>query len=690
MKQEQAQKCAVIISSSPEQASLLELSKGSVQGAINTNKGIFSDISTIFISVDEKEGVLNYSKARNKGVILAMEKGCDWVFFLDGGNVLSPKIFEVVSPYLSNYDAVWGQIYSYKRTSNEEFIAERLPKQLEWTENKKDILFVDPHLTIQIGHFVKTSIVMKNTFNEKIGTGAEFEYFLNIWDNRKSIKIPYPLYFTRHNKYMSCQKPDYNNLWLNSVSNSLNEYKNRKISNLYSNNTEKHKGKYMDFVIYGILRSGTTVLSDLLTVKDKSLVLYEPDILLTSYKNEKQDAEGHEAIYKSLNGFGIDSSEFKCWDKRKYPTFLQFFDKKIYPTLSKLQSWGVKLVRFDDWEGFLAAYQPQRLILSVRDIRDVVLSAYDLATKLNTLVFNELWIEKRVIDSCNQLVKMSKLPHFLVRYEDLCSNTCMQQNVSKYVGVDTLGEKISNFDNVVSYRKSEQEKHGGTISSLSISRYRSEPTSPALGLANYLWRLCPEYSETFGYEIPHLLNKRKSKSSNNYLARDTDLPGQISLGQSICNARTAALSTIPDRSVVLDLSCGTMSLEPMLPEKCKYIPCDVVKRDKRTLICNPNKGILPDFNGATIIVALGLLEYVTNISGFIKELRERYGLPVIISYHPLNKIPLDERTELGWLNHLSKSNLKLVLQNAGLNIEIEKQIDDTQILIIAKPNKVMY
>lgn len=399
IKQKISQKCAVIISTSPEQDSLLELSDISVRKAVNTNKGIFSHVLTLLIRVEKNEGILNYSMARNKGVILAVEKECSWVFFLDSGDIFVPNIFEIVSPYFSNYDAVWGQIYSYKSTSNEEIIAEKFPKQLERTENKKDILFIDPYFTIQTGHFVKTSIAIKTPFNEKIKIGEEFEYFLKIWDNYKSIKIPYPLYCKRH----SIQKPDYNFRWKNSVSNILKEYKEKKISYLYINKKEQVRDKHMDFAIYGILRSGTTVLSDLLTVKDKSLVLYEPDILFTSYKNEKQDADGHESIFKSLECFGIDVSEIKCWDKTRYPTFLQFFD-------------------------------------------------------------------------------------------------------------------------------------------------------------------------------------------------------------------------------------------------------------------------------ATMIVALGLLEYVTDISGFIKELREKYELPVIISYHPLDNILLEKRTELGWLNHLRKSELKLVLQNSGLYIELENRL----------------
>lgn len=40
-----------------------------------------------------------------------------------------------------------------------------------------------------------------------------------------------------------------------------------------------------------------------------------------------------------------------------------------------------------------------------------------------------------------------------------------------------------------------------------------------------------------------------------------------------------AAQWIPEGSVVLDLECGSMSLEKMLPAQCTYTPCDVVERD---------------------------------------------------------------------------------------------------------------
>jgi hypothetical protein len=55
-----------------------------------------------------------------------------------------------------------------------------------------------------------------------------------------------------------------------------------------------------------------------------------------------------------------------------------------------------------------------------------------------------------------------------------------------------------------------------------------------------------------------------------------------------------AADYIPAAAVVLDLGCGGMALEGFLPNGCRYIPCDVGRRDERTVICDFNAGQFPD------------------------------------------------------------------------------------------------
>ena len=54
----------------------------------------------------------------------------------------------------------------------------------------------------------------------------------------------------------------------------------------------------------------------------------------------------------------------------------------------------------------------------------------------------------------------------------------------------------------------------------------------------------------------------------------------------------ALCSVIPVGARVVDLGCGQMILEPLLPSQCHYQPVDVVRRDARTLVSDLTNGVI--------------------------------------------------------------------------------------------------
>jgi tetratricopeptide (TPR) repeat protein len=144
---------------------------------------------------------------------------------------------------------------------------------------------------------------------------------------------------------------------------------------------------------------------------------------------------------------------------------------------------------------------------------------------------------------------------------------------------------------------------------------------------------------------------------------------------------------IPSGAVVLDLGCGRMALERFLPANCRYVPCDLVQRDKRTIVCEFNTGSYPDEQAATadIVTLLGVLEYIFDPLTFLQHLRQ-WQRPVIMTYCATNAIiDRNQRRNLGWVNSFSFDELVSQIEQAGFSIQRADQIDNVQWLFRLQP-----
>jgi hypothetical protein len=150
-------------------------------------------------------------------------------------------------------------------------------------------------------------------------------------------------------------------------------------------------------------------------------------------------------------------------------------------------------------------------------------------------------------------------------------------------------------------------------------------------------------------------------------------------------ARLAA-DFIPSGAAVLDLGCGAMALEQFLPPACTYLPCDLVARDQRTLVCDFNAGNFPVAESATHITVLGVLEYIYDLPTFLHRLRV-YARPVVLSYNPTDLTGSIDRPALGWVNHLGFMELERALRAAGLFVISGLQIDHGQVLLHLSPEE---
>jgi hypothetical protein len=145
-----------------------------------------------------------------------------------------------------------------------------------------------------------------------------------------------------------------------------------------------------------------------------------------------------------------------------------------------------------------------------------------------------------------------------------------------------------------------------------------------------------------------------------------------------------AADLIPLGSRVLDLSCGAMGLERHLPRGCRYMPCDLVRRDQRTIVCDFNKLELPPKQDATPVTMLGVLEFIYDWKEFLKRLRE-YDLPVVLSYCPADLTGELDRPAVGWVNHIPREELLAGFAEAGFTVRASIPVNSYQRLFRLSP-----
>ena len=133
------------------------------------------------IPVDDTQGKLGRSKARNIGVRMAT---AEWVFFLDADDLMHKDVKKASK--FTQYDAIFGLINDGKV---------RIPQARKVDYNT--LLKHDPTQTLQMGHFVKRKVALEYPFNESMDCGEDFDYYLRLWKYKKCIKIPHTLFVNR-------------------------------------------------------------------------------------------------------------------------------------------------------------------------------------------------------------------------------------------------------------------------------------------------------------------------------------------------------------------------------------------------------------------------------------------------------------------------------------------------------------
>lgn len=214
-------KCAVITPIGPGHKEIYSRCIDSINIAIQRGTGPFSAIE--IISMWDLQGKFGRSARRNTGMLQARKRGCDWLFFLDADDYLVPDAFNSVSEYIQDYDAIWGNIC--EAPSHDINSVKLREGQLTATTSIDEIIDTDPYFTLQMGHFVKTSLALDNKFDERMNTGEDFKYYLQLWSKYKCVKAPVIFFINCRGNHSRGPKAADGRDWRIAVTKEINSFK---------------------------------------------------------------------------------------------------------------------------------------------------------------------------------------------------------------------------------------------------------------------------------------------------------------------------------------------------------------------------------------------------------------------------------------------------------------------------------
>lgn len=256
--------------------------------------------------------------------------------------------------------------------------------------------------------------------------------------------------------------------------------------------------------IAGLIRTGSTVLSEALSDVPHALVLYEPRFGANKCMIKPNDVT-------TCTDLGVDIESFR---RRRYVAaglrrlgvqgdyMVRSFKAGLLPPLREhVAQVGVKEVRHEGWEHWLRHFPAMRVVLLGRDPRDIYLSQRARMAHKRGSIDPISFATDLMRHFGYQQALARHAAHLKVRYEDLCTDESVIDEVKQFVEspVPSLGA-IGSFVATKEIRVVEHELHGGALTAKRVARWKTEQDPQALREANEVAARMEAYTDYWSYD----------------------------------------------------------------------------------------------------------------------------------------------------------------------------------------------
>ncbi len=260
--------------------------------------------------------------------------------------------------------------------------------------------------------------------------------------------------------------------------------------------------------IAALRRSGSTILSELLTDPPKSFIFREPGIARGRYELHPDDIE-------TLRPLGGRPGDFKLrWSRwlnrrlaRHNPAhFVKAFrDELIIPLSDRVEQLGVKEIAHEGWGRYARAFPDMRVIVLGRDPRDIYLSMLDRRRKGVGRLSGETLTPERAAELLlpefeHQRTMAEVLPSLRITYERLCTDPSAFDEVRAHVDSPLQAPgSAGRFNQANPQRRDEAAIHAGSLTAKRTDRWRSIDDTQATEACQEVFDRMREYAGYFGY-----------------------------------------------------------------------------------------------------------------------------------------------------------------------------------------------